>query len=133
MKHLTPSNNVPSATEGTADSLAAPGRVGAGGTSYLRRFDRFQAALASARCRATSAFKASRSFFSLCLKYSFVAPITTTRASTPQITDTGLLTSMGYMEWFILTAWVVSCCLLSVVIFHWVLVPFFDWLAERLS
>lgn len=32
MKHLTPSNNVPSATKGTPDSLAAPGRVGAGGT-----------------------------------------------------------------------------------------------------
>lgn len=36
MKHLTPSNNVPGAKQGTADSLAAPGRVGAGGTKRRR-------------------------------------------------------------------------------------------------
>lgn len=29
---MSQTNNVPSATKGTADSLAAPGRVGAGGT-----------------------------------------------------------------------------------------------------
>ena len=32
MSRNTSPDNVPSATEGTADSLAAPGRVGAGGT-----------------------------------------------------------------------------------------------------
>lgn len=34
---MSQTNNVPSATKGTADSLAAPGRVGAGGTK-LRAF-----------------------------------------------------------------------------------------------
>ena len=41
MKHLTPSNNVPGAKQGTADSLAAPGRVGAGGTHALEEFQRW--------------------------------------------------------------------------------------------
>lgn len=31
-------NNVPSAIQGTADSLAAPGRVGAGGTTLVSGF-----------------------------------------------------------------------------------------------
>lgn len=33
MSHKTSPDNVPSATKGTADSVAAPGRVGAGGTN----------------------------------------------------------------------------------------------------
>lgn len=33
MSQNTSPDNVPSATKGTADSLAAPGRVGAGGTN----------------------------------------------------------------------------------------------------
>ncbi|WP_407713612.1 hypothetical protein ACJJWD_16780 [Comamonas testosteroni] len=40
MSQNTSSNNVPSATKGTSDSLAAPGRVGAGGTT-LQDFQRF--------------------------------------------------------------------------------------------
>ena len=35
MSQNTSPDNVPSAIQGTADSLAAPGRVGAGGTSFL--------------------------------------------------------------------------------------------------
>lgn len=34
MSQNTSPDNVPSAKQGTADSLAAPGRVGAGGTSF---------------------------------------------------------------------------------------------------
>ena len=40
MSQNTSPDNVPSATKGTADSLAAPGRVGAGGTT-LQDFQRF--------------------------------------------------------------------------------------------
>lgn len=35
MSQNTSPDNVPSATKGTADSLAAPGRVGAGGTIFM--------------------------------------------------------------------------------------------------
>lgn len=35
MSQNTSPDNVPSATKGTADSLAAPGRVGAGGTKRI--------------------------------------------------------------------------------------------------
>lgn len=35
---MSQTNNVPSATKGTADSLAAPGRVGVGGTTLVAGF-----------------------------------------------------------------------------------------------
>ena len=35
---MSQTNNVPSATKGTSDSLAAPGRVGAGGTTLVAGF-----------------------------------------------------------------------------------------------
>ena len=57
MKHLTPSNNVPSATKGTADSLAAPGRVGAGGTTLVAGF-RHAKDCACATCEFPSDFSA---------------------------------------------------------------------------
>ena len=41
MSQNTSPDNVPSATKGTADSMAAPGRVGAGGTNSLEQFQRW--------------------------------------------------------------------------------------------
>ena len=46
MSQNTSPDNVPSATKGTADSLAAPGRVGAGGTNSLELFRRWLEAAA---------------------------------------------------------------------------------------
>ncbi|MGW8423865.1 hypothetical protein [Comamonas sp. HJ-2] len=41
MSQSTSPDNVPSAIQGTADSMAAPGRVGAGGTNSLEQFQRW--------------------------------------------------------------------------------------------
>lgn len=45
MSRNTSPDSVPSATKGTADSLAAPGRVGAGGTNLRTEIARLRRAL----------------------------------------------------------------------------------------
>lgn len=57
MSQNTSLDNVPSATKGTADSLAAPGRVGAGGTTLVAGF-RHAKDCACATCEFPSDFSA---------------------------------------------------------------------------
>jgi hypothetical protein len=101
-------------------------------TSYLRPFARFQAALAWARCRAISALCASRSFFSLCWKYSFVTHITMMITVVNASSETAPETSIPFMA--LLAWWSLGLVtiVLGNIIFHWLLVPFIDWLVERL-
>lgn len=138
MSQNTSPDNVPSATKGTADSLAAPGRVGAGGTSYLLRFERFRAAFASARCRAISALCASRSLRSLRLMCKLTAVAmapkaiaAATAAQTIQTTSGDIgLTNSSLILWVMLF---VGCQVLSMCLFWLLIVPFHDWLVGRLD
>lgn len=111
--HPTSTLCTPPATKRPGESLAAPAAAGQGGCTCqsLRRF-----------------FSSSLAFHQ---KYSLIAPITLTSTATPAYTSTALETSIPLIDLLLWFGVMFSACLLAVVIFHWVIVPLFDWIARR--
>ncbi|MBW8465944.1 hypothetical protein [Acidovorax sp.] len=103
----------PPATKGAASAVAAPAApaLGAGTLQSLRRF-----------------FSSSLAFHQ---RYSLIAPMTLTITATPAYTKTALETSIPLIELLLWFGVMFSACLLAVVIFQWVIVPLFDWVARR--
>ncbi len=106
-------------------------------SSYLRPFARFQAALAWARCRAISALCASRSLRSARLTWirmNVAMPLTAMATATPaQTIVTISVDSTESVSLWLFVMLIVAWTVVSLVIFHWVLVPVHEWLVERLS
>lgn len=104
-------------------------------TSHLRRLLRLKFSRASAFCRARSNFNFFCSFRSACLSTTLTIPTMQANAATPQIIITGVDTSIGPMEWFVLSVWVFAMCFLANIVFHWLYAPFIEritqWLSER--
>ncbi|CAN7262986.1 hypothetical protein LJR129_001180 [Acidovorax sp. LjRoot129] len=127
---LSPLVCTPLATKRPGDSLAAPAAAGQGvcTSQRLRLHLASSAALRASRSMASrsSAF----SFLSLFRMKSLAVPIATTAKSTAANTISAGETSMG-MEVFLWFGVMFSACLLAVVIFHWVIVPLFDWIERR--
>lgn len=113
MKHFTTKFCTPPAIKRPGESLAAPAAAGQGVcTRHNLR-----------RCFSSS--------FAFARRYSLTAPITKISTATPMYTKTALVTSTPFIDLFLWFGVMFSACLLAVVIFHWVIVPLFDWIARR--
>lgn len=103
-------------------------------SSYLRPFARFQAALAWARCRAASSFSSSRllrsALFSRTTKYVQIAPAVIT---TPAMSHARWITDSKDDPLWLMVLLLLVTVIAANAIFHLLLVPFLDWLVERLS
>ncbi|MGE8494458.1 hypothetical protein [Comamonas sp.] len=94
---------------------------------------RLHVAAASAFCRARSALMASRSLRAALSVAILTMPAMHANAMTAPITNTGVDTSIGPMEWLVLSLWVFALCFLANIVFHWIYVPLIGWISGRLS
>lgn len=118
-----------------ADAVVAHSpSVGSEGGIRYRLFLAFCRAIALAALSAS--FSSCRFFFSSRLKYSLVVPITaiaTSAMATPVQTTVTISVDGTSIPLLPILALIVSWTLVSLAIFHWLLVPFFDWVARRFS
>lgn len=68
--------------------------------------------------------------FSAITRYVLIAAMTMTRPTTAQTRFTIESTEVSLL---MLTVLLTACALLGTVIFHWVLAPLVEWIAERLA
>ena len=120
----------------TGESLAALAGGGQGeGTNQRRRF-----ALCSRRASALTsfiwAFHSSRSLrralFSWTTKYVQIAPMVMVMPAAAQTTVTISVDGTSAPIWMVLGV-VVAWTIVALAIFHWLMVPLINWIAEKLA
>lgn len=126
----------PPATKGAARAVAAPAAPALGVCSLQwRRF-----ALCSWRASSLTAFiwafhssrSLRRAFFSWTTKYVQIAPMVMVMPAAAQTTVTISVDGTSAPIWMVLGV-VVAWTIVALSIFHWLMVPLVDWIAEKLA
>lgn len=132
----TPADCLPPAHQRHGESLAAPVATGQGAGTLQRRRFAFCAWRLSSLTAFIWAFQSSRflrsALFSRTTKYVQIAPIVMVMPAAAQTTVAISVGGTSAPIWMVLGV-VVAWTVVALAIFHWLMVPLVNWIAEKLA